>query len=292
MTPTAEQVCAIIVSFHPPQQLLNNVALLLDQVDHLVVVDNASTGVSANLLREIENDSRISVIFNPVNEGIAAALNQGLRQGLEMGYPWMITFDQDSTVSPSLVKTLLRCFLVEKNIAIAAPSYVDRNLGARLGKDPGDHREVRSVMTSGMMMPAWLFEHIGFMNEALFIDYVDEEFCHRTRAAGYRIVQCGDAQLLHSVGRPTKFQLLGREFETTNHSAGRKYYQTRNHLWTMGRPRLDIVWWREAAKETKSMVWDTCKVILVEDDKLKKILRIAQGALDAMAGRMGKRVEL
>jgi rhamnosyltransferase len=290
--PSAQQVCAVIVTFRPSQQLLENVSLLLEQVGDLIIVDNDSFGTSANLLKEIQTCPRTSIIFNSSNEGIAAALNRGLKHGIEMGYRWLITFDQDSTVSPGLVKSLQRCLLVEQQAAIAAPTYINRNLRTSINKERSENGEVKSVMTSGMLMPAWLFNHIGFMNEALFIDFVDDEFCRRTRAAGYRIIQCDEAQLLHSVGRPTKFRLFGCEFETTNHSAGRKYYQTRNHLWTLGRPTLRVEWWKETAKAMKNMAWDTFKIILVEEDKLKKILRIAQGALDAIAGRMGKRVEL
>ncbi len=289
--PVANQVCAVVVTFRPSQQLLENVSLLLEQVSHLIVVDNGSLGPPADLLKEIQTYARTSVIFNPSNEGIAAALNRGIKRGMEMGYDWLITFDQDSTVSPRLVKNLQRCFLVEQHTAIAAPFYVNRNLRTSINKDRSERGEVESVMTSGMLMPAWLFNQIGFMNETLFIDFVDEEFCRRTRGAGYRIIQCEEAQLLHSVGRPTKFRLLGREFETTNHSAGRKYYWTRNRLWMLGPPTPQIEWWKEAAKAAKIMAWDTLKIILVEEDKLKKVLRIAQGAVDAIAGRMGKRVE-
>jgi rhamnosyltransferase len=292
MTPVTEQVCAVIVTFRPSHQFLENVSLLLEQVCHLIIVDNGSFGTPADLLKEIQTYARTSVIFNSSNEGIAAALNWGLKRGIEMGYHWLITFDQDSTVPPGLVKNLQRCFLVEPHTAIAAPSYINRNLRTSINKERTERGEVRSVMTSGMLMPAWLFDRIGLMNETFFIDFVDEEFCRRTRAAGYRIIQSEDAQLLHSVGKPMKFQLFGREFEATNHSAGRKYYQTRNHLWMIGRPTLQVEWWKETANATKSMAWDTFKIILVEDDKLKKVLRIVQGALDAIAGRMGKRVEL
>jgi rhamnosyltransferase len=293
MTPPPKQVCAVLVAFHPSQQLLVNVSLLLDQVSHLVIVDNGSTGASLNLLRTLEADPRVSLILNPSNEGIATALNQGLKLGLKMGYSWVITFDQDSTVTPGMVIALLECIQSgSENTAIAAPSYIDRGLGTRLGEVREEDGTVRKVLTSGMLVPSWLFDRIGFMNEDLFIDCVDLEFCQRARAMGYRIVQCEAAQLLHSLGRLTKFRLFGREFEATNHNAARKYYQVRNRLWMLGHPRLGVRWRRDAWQEITSIGWDTVKVVLVEDHKLEKLFRIAQGAWDAAAGRMGKRVEL
>lgn len=293
MIDQAEKICAVVVTFRPSAALLTNLSLLAEQVDHIVIVDNGSQGASLEMLQGAASSPQITLLPNPSNEGIAKALNQGLQHGLGLGHHWLITFDQDSTVTPGMISSLLQCFAGgDKRIAIAAPCYVDRNLGSRLGEDREANGEVRTVLTSGMLTPGWIFSQVGFMDERLFIDSVDLEFCYRIRAHGYRIVQIEDARLLHTLGRLTKFRLLGREFEVTNHSAARKYYQTRNRLWTLGLPQARAFWWKQAAREFKGMTWDFAKVLMAEEDKWNKTRRIFLGVWHAFSGRMGKRVEL
>jgi len=281
------------VTFRPSAALGTNLSLLAEQVDHIVIVDNGSQGPSLEILRSAVSSPKTTLLPNSANEGIAKALNQGLQHGLGLGYQWLITFDQDSTVTPGMISRLLHCFAGgDQRIAVAAPCYVDRNLGTRLGEDREAGGEVRTVLTSGMLTPGWIFSQVGFMDERLFIDSVDLEFCHRVRTHGYRIVQIEDARLLHTLGRLTKFRLLGREFEVTNHSAARKYYQTRNRLWTLGLPQAHTSWWKQAAREFKGMTWDFAKVLMAEEDKWNKTRRIFLGVWHAFSGRMGKRVEL
>lgn len=293
MSQDVQSICAVIVTFLPTEQLVKNVQLLQEQVQQIILVDNGSTVQACALLQTLEQAEHITVLWNRENLGIARALNQGLQRGIELGFQWLITFDQDSTVTSGMVARLLQCFDSSSgNIAIAAPCYVDRVLGTRLGEDRDVHGEVRTVLTSGMLMPAWLFSHVGFMDERLFIDSVDLEFCNRVRSHGYRLAQIDDATLLHTLGRLTTFRLLGREFELTNHSAARKYYQTRNRLWTLGMPKARLTWWKQATHEFKGMIWGFAKILMAEDDKWQKTRRIGLGVVHAFFGKMGKRVEL
>jgi rhamnosyltransferase len=121
------------------------------------------------------------------------------------------------------------------------------------------------------------------------MDYVDVEFSLRSRRAGYRIVQSPEAILKHSMGRITRHRLFGRSFTSTNHSAARRYYITRNRFRLLASFLGDWSW---SPKETKSAILETVKILLVEQDRPAKLKSIVLGFADALAGRMGKRFDL
>ena len=75
----------------------------------------------------------------------------------------------------------------------------------------------------------------------------------------------------------------------TNHSAGRRYYITRNRLRLLMRYAADWPWtWRES----RAMFFDSAKIVLMEDNKWKKLRAVAAGTADALLGHMGKQIEL
>jgi len=232
------------------------------------------------------------LIENGCNLGIAAGLNIGIREVKAKECLWAALFDQDSRVEPGFIEFALKAFNDGSNppqVGIVCPVYLDSQTGMVLPflRSPKDG--ILAAMTSGSLIPVNLFEKVGTFNEALFIDYVDIEFCLRCRRAGYHIIQSQRAILHHSQGHIIQHRLLGCCFASTNHSAARRYYITRNRLWVLGRFLGDWAWSR---KEARALVTETIKLLLVEGDRLKKLKSIVLGMLDAAGGRLGYRCEL
>ncbi len=71
--------CAVIVTFHPPPAVLENLAKVRFQVEGLVVVDNGSSSLSLAPFRAAMCEMKFTLIENGANLGIAAALNIGVR---------------------------------------------------------------------------------------------------------------------------------------------------------------------------------------------------------------------
>jgi rhamnosyltransferase len=285
-------VCAVIVSYNPCSDILRNIATLRPQVSSIVVVDNGSSEQNLAILRGARFEYGFELIENGANLGIAVALNIGVREVRAKGCSWVALFDQDSRVEPGFIDSMLTACKNAPNpskVGIVCPVYLDTSTGIAFPIQRSKTGEVLSAMTSGSLIPTELFDRIGTFNEPLFIDYVDIEFCVRTRRAGYRIVQSSRAVLHHSLGRITRHRLLGRWFASTNHSAVRRYYITRN--------RLRVLWqfmgdWPWSPKEVRSVLMETIKVVLVEQDRLAKLRNIVLGSVDALRGRMGKRFDL
>jgi rhamnosyltransferase len=288
---TAQSVCAVIVTYNPEPRFIDNIVTVAAQASHVVVVDNGSSNETQQLLDGLETRPACKVIRNHQNLGIAAALNLGVKYGVERGFEWVATFDQDSRICKEFVPKMLGTYQQAahpQEIALVAPSYVDRESGVKLRLRRASNGAILAAMTSGSMIPSRVIRKLGYFDESLFIDAVDKEFCLRARRRGLSIIQ-SPAVLLHSLGRTTYHRWLGLRFGATNHSVSRRYYITRNSLRVLMRYATDWPWtWREG----KWMILDAAKVALVEDNKWNKFRAMLAGTADALCGRMGKQVEL
>jgi rhamnosyltransferase len=287
----AHRVCAVVVSYNPHLTFLANMAALSPQVNHVVVVDNGSRGEAEEYLRTLEARPGYTVIRNHQNLGIAVALNLGVKYALEEGFDWIATFDQDSQVSDGFIVLMLETYEQAPHpeaIAIIAPNCVDRDSGCCLKALRAGNGKVLTAMTSGSMMPSRAIQMLGPFDASLFMDYVDIEFCLRARHKGMLIFQ-SPAILSHALGRITHHRILGIVCKTTNHSAARRYYITRNRLRLLIEYAADWPW---AWRESRAILFETAKVALIEDHKREKFCSMIWGAVDALRGKVGKQIEL
>jgi rhamnosyltransferase len=90
-----------------------------------------------------------------------------------------------------------------------------------------DHNpiEVSCLIASGMLIINSSLEKIGLMDEKLFIDYVDTEWCLRSKSLGYSFFMIPDAKLEHEIG-DTNIKFFC--YRVPVHSPWRRYYRVRN----------------------------------------------------------------
>jgi rhamnosyltransferase len=81
------------------------------------------------------------------------------------------------------------------------------------------------------------------MNESLFIDDVDTEWCLRARSLGYTVIGACGALMNHTLGARTIRVRLNRQHDVPVHSPGRLYYMVRNHFLLMRMPHVPWRWW-------------------------------------------------
>jgi rhamnosyltransferase len=283
---SGRQVCAILISYHPDAELPRRASRILEQAGALVIVDNGSDEETRDMLRRIAADSRVSLLLNPTNLGVASALNLGVARACAMGFAWVLLLDQDSELHEDLLSSL-----IEVRAAYPEPARVAVTGAGFEGTRAGPLRaweEVESVITSGSLIPLALHAAVGPFRDEFFIDYVDSEYCFRARALGYRVIRTTRALMSHTIGAPTRHAVLGVSKWTTNHSADRRYYIARN----------DTVMLREyggyafGSWALKSLVrrLRTCKrIVLYERSKARKIAAVSAGWWDGVRGRMGPR---
>src|SRR5215475_15712137 len=196
----AQAVCAVMVTYHPSAAMVENLRDLAAQVQGLVIVDNGSNAGELHALRAVSQDLALHLIENGTNLGVAEALNRGVRRAKDLGYRWVILFDQDSRTEPAFIERMFKAWQTHpKREALASihPRYMHPGLGGfgRYGPRAPDGSPVWS-MTSGALMPTWIFDRIGWFASEFFIDWIDIEYCFRIRSAGYLIAE-SRAILMH-----------------------------------------------------------------------------------------------
>jgi rhamnosyltransferase len=259
-----------------------------------VIVDNGSADAERNMLREAASDPKIEVAFNLQNLGLARALNIGIQRAAALGSSRVLLLDQDTRVGPDMVRTLLgihAAFPDPERLAVVGSNYVNvtqREAGGidhSLG-DPWE--EVEFVITSGSLLPLAAYTVIGPFREEFFIDYVDEDYCRRAKAMGYRLIRSRQHLMSHAIGSPTRHKMFCREKWTTNHAPDRRYYIARNNtvlLREYGNFRAGT--W--ALKSLSRCLRQCRRIALYETMKTRKIVAVIHGWWDGIRGRLGPR---
>jgi rhamnosyltransferase len=285
-----QSVCAVVITYHPSAAMVEHTSKVLEQVAGLVIVDNGSSPQELEGLRTASQSRGFHLIENGENLGIAEALNRGVEWARSQGYPWVLLLDQDSNITSGFVQDMFRTWASQPDrgrIGSVQPKYIDPDTGseARVWR-ARDGGPVIS-MTSGSLMPMWIFDRIGLFASEYFIDMVDWEYCLRIRAAGYQVIDSRDAVLLHSAGAPAQRKLLGFAFRPSNHSPMRRYYLSRNRIVLYRKYFFKFPVW------TMQAMWDgfreTVKCFVGDRDRRNKLRSLIMGTWDGLMGRMGKR---
>jgi len=291
----ADNVLVTIVTYNCDETLQANVTAAGAANVPVLVVDNGSRPSGVARIQHCCEEGACCAIYNETNMGIAYALNQGVRYAVEQGCQWVLTLDQDSLVTPGMVETMfnvyesLRPEVRERTAGLFATPIekaVARPEDFRSDPTNTNYEKVVVGITSGNLLRTEVFEKVGFFDEKLFIDYVDHDFYLRLASAGYQLLECQGAKLIHQRGNYTERRLLGKCTATTNHSALRRYYITRNrmHMWKVyGASHPDFV-----RHDKKTFRKQLLKMLLVEDDRWAKLKMMAKGAMDYKRDRFGK----
>jgi rhamnosyltransferase len=293
--PETKAICALIVTYNADSGLAARVAAVTNQVGVVTIIDNGSEAASVNDLQVLAERLHVHLILNSRNEGIAAALNQGLRWADEHGYSWVFTLDQDSVVAHDTVETLrgaYEAFSDKGKLAIVASNHRDpvrpiaNSVANPAHVDPW--REVTAVITSGSLTSVPAYRAIGPFREEFFIDCVDFEYCLRARARGLRVIVASEALIDHSIGRATLHRLPWKVTATTNHPPIRRYYMARNHL-LLAREYL-----RKEPSWTLSAVYSQFKsmilMCLFEKNLSRKLQFVALGVLDGLFSNLKRKL--
>lgn len=289
-----DKVAAIIVSYNPDNNLLDSVNLLINQVQKIIILDNGSENKKKkdiNLIKDIDNQ-KINIIFNEENLGIATALNIGVKQALNDGYDWVLTMDQDSKASSNMIEKMLEVYNnIDKterdNILSIFPNFVDERVQSiEENSNMGSYEYVDADITSGNLLKAEVFDKVGFFDDSLFIDLVDTDFCMRLNEKNIKMIKIRDAILYHSLGESKSVKSGFLKFNTSNHSALRRYYMTRNRFYTWEKYKdLDSF---TLNRDKNLFKKEFVKIILGEKDKVNKIRMVFKGYKDYKKGIRGK----
>ncbi|GJH09270.1 glycosyltransferase family 2 protein [Caballeronia novacaledonica] len=305
-------MAAVIVTYNPVPGAFDGVlAALRPQVEQIVIVDNGSVSATADALRLLAERHDCIFVQLSHNLGIAIAQNRGVeRIANEASWKsnserhYFLFLDHDSIAASDMVERLVasdgRLRAAGNAVGALGPVIVDKRTGTRgrficsgrkvwLSRKacrPGEREmAVEFLISSGTLVRADVLADIGGMNDELFIDHVDTEWCLRALNRGYKLFAVSGAQLTHSLGDEVVEVWMGRPREVFVHSPLRDYYMCRNTILLLRRVPMRFAW---RAFLFVRLLGSMAFFGLGVRPRGTRLLRMAQGVRDGCVGRGGR----
>jgi rhamnopyranosyl-N-acetylglucosaminyl-diphospho-decaprenol beta-1,3/1,4-galactofuranosyltransferase len=295
-------VASVVVSWNGRAILPGLLESLLKQtqpLSEIIVVDNASTDGTIELLKE--QYPSVKVIRLESNEGVSGGYSAGLECALGRNHDWIWMLDQDSRPLPDTVEKLLAAygsFPDRDKLGLIAPLAIDAATGApdplflwREGQIQAPAASVGEgitlvdmVISSGSLIRREAVLKAGLPRKDLFMDFVDYEHCLRLRRNGFLIAVVSECVMPHTIGEPRSVKFLGKPQKWTTHRPWRDYYKVRN--------RAFVVWHQLPGFRAKVFVMrqfmkQVIGSLLYDPEKLRRIHFMWRGLRDGIQGKLG-----
>jgi rhamnosyltransferase len=286
-----KNILGLVVVFYKPEEVhIKNVMSLAADYD-VVVVDNTPSPSNYHF------ENNITLITLNDNVGIAKALNIGVEYVKENSYQYCLLLDQDSEPKDELIDGLVSFYEQQNDntdIAVVAPCYHDKALGLdaafiqnkfKMGRTAAIGEvaiDASYVISSGTVLNLAVYDNIGPMNEDLFIDFVDIEWCLRAHNKGYKVLGLPWLTMEHEIGdKPVKF--LGKEY--VNHSPIRHYYYFRNIFMLLRMSHIPSQW---KVSELLKVFPRFIVYATSTNNQFEHIKHMTKGIYHGLLGRFGK----
>jgi rhamnosyltransferase len=299
-------VSAVLVTYNPNIEILHAaIQAVLKQVSAVFIVDNASANFSVAWFDQLEFQAKakLHLLQQEENLGIGVGHNIGIRQAFALGSKFVLLLDQDSQVESDMVLRLRSAYdeLSEKGFQVAAlgSQYRDTASGVlsgfiqvnllpvhRIHTDNPNMVDADFIVSSGSLLSVAALEIVGLMDERLFIDGVDTEWCFRAKSKGFQIFGVCGAVMTHTLGeqRRVVFKRI-----IPFHKPFRYYYMFRNSVLLYRRSYMPWRWiFADIARYLKMVIFFSW----VAENRLKLLRMMCLGIMDGLKGISGKRNDL
>lgn len=232
-----KSICSVIVSYNSGSELkkciraLNAATTYGNLKNTCIVVDNNSKDSSVSIAKK----EKAQVISNKKNVGFAAAVNQGLRVGLENNCDYFLILNPDAVISKTSLSMMAEVF---KNSSKHTIGAVGPNMTGKSGKESNSgyylrapsflsvtlfqtmlrkyfiknhflvnklyeeqpltkSRSVEQIPGACMLTTKEVLKNIGLLDDDFAIWYEDVEWNYRARRKGYTMWFCKEADVQH-----------------------------------------------------------------------------------------------
>ncbi|MEW1976698.1 glycosyltransferase family 2 protein [Microbacterium profundi] len=227
-----QQALSVIIVTYNSASVVEAAILGLPSDCEIIVVDNASTDSTLDILQAAPRD--LTILPRSDNAGFAKAVNQGAKQATG---DYLLLLNPDARIDESAVASVLDHLAHNPEMGIASPLVVEGDgalktlaagheptiwrmlthatglsrlssgsdilrghylLRGQLGDQP--ERDVSWVSGGCMFVRRQAWEQLGGLTERWFMYAEDVEFCLRAKAAGFGVRVIVSAKAYHAVG--------------------------------------------------------------------------------------------
>lgn len=165
---------------------------------------------------------QVEILSLPRNLGPTGGYNAGFRRALAQGFPLILLLNNDTLLAPDCLGQLVAEAVTASEIGLVMPKiyYADEPeriwcVGGRANPwnleviysgndqlDKGQWEEAQDIDDApfcAVLLKETLLQTVGLPDEDFFLYYEDMDFCHRARAAGFRLRLAPSAKLWHVV---------------------------------------------------------------------------------------------
>lgn len=251
-------VCAVVVTFNRKHLLIRTLNALNQQsikLDKIILVDNASTDGTYELLKENGFLAQENLEYLPLSEntGGAGGFYAGVKAGFEQGFDWLWLMDDDGYPADNCLENLLNyqnefdfygplVLSDEDKETLSFPITLPKNkkivrnrqeLNIYYDKNNNKMTDVL-IPFNGVLLKKELVKDIGFPDSRFFIWGDDMEYTKRAKQNGARIATIYDIVFYHpttpSLGTPMFFNKM--QFNDTE-SMIKLYCLCRNNTYNL-----------------------------------------------------------
>lgn len=179
-----------------------------------IVVDDASADNTAAIVARHQAGGRVQLIRHATNQGFARAVNRGLAEARG----GVVALLNQDTVSPrDWLSPLLTAMAADPQVGIAGcrllyPNGDVQHAGGRInGRGEGTHFRVDPLLDANgladldyvtgaaLAIRRACLDAVGGLDEGFGLAYYEDvDLCFRARRAGFRVVYCPAAELVHA----------------------------------------------------------------------------------------------
>ena len=242
------KILAGIILYRPEKSLLDLINVLISQKVEVLLFINEGNSTTDEIIRNIKLDF-ISVGFNV---GVSAGLNYIIEKFLDSNYDFLFTFDQDSMIDDNYIKIMIdnykNALKIDKNVVCLSPKIIDEKFDNEelikenyyKSRNISKFKDVKFSITSGSVFIKNSFLKVGFMNELLFIDGVDTDWCERAVLKKLKLFKSNNVFLKHKIGN--KFINVFGIKKSYHQLDLRVYYIIRNSIYLILYGENRIYW--------------------------------------------------
>lgn len=225
--------------------------LSIKDIEHdIIVIDNGSNDNTQNILEEYK--TLIKTIYLDKNYGTTKSRNLGMKE-IDKDSDHICILDSDTQINKAALEKLIS-LTEEEQIGIAGPQMITSNgvvqksgrrfpsvkikfykafpskkvqsIGEKLENydfsKKRKYYEVDYLIGACWLMRKEIIEKVGLLDEKIFYAPEDVDYCARVWKAGYKVVFCKEAQIIHEWQRISKKKLISKM--NWEHIKGLVYY--------------------------------------------------------------------